>query len=290
MKKSAILLAAGLLISAFDPALGCTTLFTFDGESAFVGFNLDYSNYNPRIWFVPASDGCYGRFCFGFDANYRIAEGGMNEKGLFIAVNALNADAGWKSDPSLKDWEEWEGWFETGVPDGILAMCATVDEAVRVFSEYNLFTLNRVKFLVADRTGASVVIEWSRDGLIFTGRPDNFQVSTNFVTSNYTRNEYPCGRYKVAEQILSNNDDRESIDKLRAALSAAHLEFQTPTVFSTICDIGTGDILIYYFHNYEEVVELNLNEELEKGGSRFEVDSLFSVRPYVADVYRQHMR
>ena len=45
----------------------------------------------------------------------------------------------------------------------ILARCATVAEAEAVFRDYNLFTLDRVRFLLADASGASTVVEW-RDG------------------------------------------------------------------------------------------------------------------------------
>lgn len=289
-KRIALLVAAWLLLFSFDRAYSCTTLFTIDEGGAHVGFNLDYSNVHPKAWIVPASEGCYGRFCFGFDENFKIAEGGMNEEGLFIAVNALNEDAGWQADSDLPDWEAWSGWFETGVPDGILAKCATVDEAVRVFKEYNLFTLNRVKFLIADKSGASTVIEWSKNGLVFVERTNAYQVSTNFVTSNYQADQYPCGRYTVAESILRAGTGRGAVDKLRAALSAAHLEFQTPTVYSSICHLNTGDILIYYFHNYEEVVRLNLHDALKKGGASYEVESLFTVQPYVADVYKKYAK
>lgn len=285
-----MVITAWLLFSAFDRSYGCTTLVAVDGSGTHVGFNLDYSNFHPKIWLVPASEGCYGRFCFGFDENFKIAEGGLNEKGLFIAVNALNEDAGWRTDPDLPDWEEWSGWFETGVPDGILAKCATVDEAVRVFKGYNLFTLNRVKFLIADKSGASIVVEWSGNGLMFVERTDAYQISTNFVASNYRTDQYPCGRYTVAGSILSSGSGRGAVDMLRAALSAAHLEFQTPTVYSNICHLDTGDILIYYFHNYEEVVKLNLFEELRKGEARYAVESLFEVKPYVADVYTRYFK
>jgi penicillin V acylase-like amidase (Ntn superfamily) len=91
MKRNAFVVVMVLLLFAFDRSYGCTTLFTIDETGPRVGFNLDYSNYHPKVWVVPASEGRYGRFCFGFDENYRIAEGGMNEKGLFIAVNALNS-------------------------------------------------------------------------------------------------------------------------------------------------------------------------------------------------------
>ena len=290
MKMIIFLIAALLLLSAFDCSYSCSTIFSARDHAAFAGFNLDYSNFFPKVWVIPASEDRYGRFCFGFDEQYKIAEGGLNEKGLFIAVNALNEDAGWKANPDLQNWEEWSGWFETGVPDGILAKCSTVDEAVRVFKSYNLFTLNRVKFLVADKSGVSVVIEWSRDGLAFVERTHDYQISTNFVASNYQAGQYPCGRYMVIESIVSIGSGRRPVDMLRSALSAAHLELPTPTVYSNICDLNTGDIFIYYFHNYEEVVKLNLHEELKKGEARYLVESLFPVKPFVADVYKKYMK
>jgi hypothetical protein len=290
VKMKVILAAAAIFLLVISPVFDCTTVIKVRGTSVLAGFNLDYSNYVPKIWMIPASEGRYGRFCFGFDKDYKIAEGGLNEKGLFIAVNALNEDAGWKADPGLPKWEEWSGWFQTGVPDGILAKCATVDEAVGVFKGYNLFTLNRVKFLVVDKSGASIVIEWSKDGLRFIERTKDYQISTNFISSNYEPGQYPCTRYKVAEQILSAGADKVSVDMIRSVLSATHMEFQTPTVYSNVCDLGSGDIFIYYFHNYEEVVRMNIFEELKKGEARYVVESLFQVKPYVADVYKKYVK
>lgn len=52
----------------------------------------------------------------------------------------------------------------------------------------------------------------------------------------------------------------------------------------------SGDIFIYYFHNYEEVIKMNIFEELKKGEARYVVDSLFKVKPYVAEVYEKYMK
>lgn len=275
------------VLSISRPVFDCTTIVKENGNTILVGFNLDYKDFVPKVWIIPASEAGYGRFCFGFDKNFRVAEGGLNEKGLFIAANALNEDSGWKADPGLPNWEQWPGWFGTGVPDGILAKCATVDEAARIFKSFNLFTLNRVKFLMADRSGASAVIEWSQTGLRCVGRTKNYQISTNFVASNFQPGQYPCARYRVAEQILGAVADRVSVEVIRSVLSATHMEFQTPTVLSNICDLGSGDIYLYYFHNYEEAVRMNLFRELKKGGGKYIVESLFSVKPYIAGVYNR---
>ncbi len=282
-----LLLLFGFIVSAgLESVSACTNVYVAAGGARLVASNLDCSNYVPRIWFVPAGDGQFGRYCYGTDKDERIAEGGVNDHGLFIGVNALNQDTGWRPDPPLPDWEEWEGWYGTGVPDGILARCSTVDEAVAVFKAYNLFTLNRVKFLIADAGGASAVVEWSGTKLVILSRgSSDFQISTNFVYTGCDEKNIPCTRYRIAQSMLSSGTSSATVDGLRRLLSATHLEFQTPTVVSTICDLRTGDLLIYYFHDFEQPIALNLHEELRQGRHGGPVAELLTVKPYVATVY-----
>ncbi len=285
MWKTMILAAVLPLVAASAP-LACTIFMGLGDEAVLVANNLDAPHYYPRMWIIPASEGRYARMCFGVDKEFRIAEGGMNEHGLYISVNALDDDTGWAADADLPDWEEWSGWFETGVPDGILARCATVEGAIRVFQGYNLFTLARVKFLVADRSGASVVIEWHAGRLQFLRRENApYQISTNFVESAFAAGPVPCERYSIADEMLSAMGRDFSVDRFRGVLSATHLEFRTPTIYSNICNLETGEITIYYFHNFEEAVSVNLHEAVKGGRAEYLVRDLFKVRPYVATVY-----
>jgi hypothetical protein len=288
MKKQRIVLVLLVAVAAADLAEACTNVFVASGDVCLVAANLDCSNVFPRVWFVPPGEGEYGRYCFGTDKEERIAEGGVNDQGLFIGVNALDKDTGWRADTTLADWEQWEGWYVTGVPDGILAKCATVAEAVEIFNRYNLFTLGRVKFLLADRGGASVVIEWSGDRLVFRERGNrDFQVSTNFVRSDFDAENIPCERYRITERMLTDGSRPATADGLRRVLSATHLEFQTPTVVSTICDLNTGEIHVYYFHDFEQPVTFDLGEELAKARHGGLVADLVAVKPYVATVYEK---
>jgi len=134
------------------------------------------------------------------------------------------------------------------------------------------------------------VIEWSMDGLRFIERTKDDQISTDFITSNYEPGQYPCTRYKLAERFLATSADRVSVNVVRSILSATHMEFQTPTVYSNVCDLDSGDIFIHDVHNYEEVLKLNFFEELKKGEARYVVETLFKVKPYVADVYKTPMK
>lgn len=288
MRASSICRALIILLFGSGIAVPCTTVFTSRDDVRLAAFNLDCSNVFPRVWFVPSAEGQFGRFCYGTDEEERIAEGGMNERGLFIAVNALDEDTGWAADPELPDWEDWEGWYGSGVPDGILAKCATVDEAVAVFREYNLLTLNRVKFLMADAGGSSVIVEWTREGVTVVDRGEaDHQVSSNFVTSDYAPDQAPCARYRIASELVADPDWEPGVDGLRRILSATHLEFQTPTVLSAICDLTRGSIQLYYFHDFENVKVFDLHEELQRERHGYLLADIFTPKPYVATVYEQ---
>jgi len=284
MRTLAVLAAA--LVVVCSSAHPCTNLFAAAGESRIAASNLDCDNYFPRIWFVPGNDHELGRFCFGTDENERIAEGGMNERGLFIAVNALDENSGWSADPRLPDWTEWEGWYESGVPDGILSRCATVAEAVEVFRSYNLLTLAHVKFLVADAGGASAIVEWSDGALRVIERGEaKYQVSTNTRTSALDAGSTTCQRHEIAVDLLRRAAMPASHELVARVLSATHLEFQTPTVLSAVCDLVNRRIQVFYFHYFEQTIDFDLQQELERGRHGALLRDLAPVRPYVSRVY-----
>ncbi len=275
---------AGLLaIPAPVPA--CTGVMIAAGGTVMAANNLDTAP-PPRIWLIPGDGDRRGRLCFGTDPDFEIAEGGVNDRGLFISVHALDGDTGWAPDPARPDWEEWEGWYGTGVPDGILARCSTVADAVSVFRRYNLLTLQRVKFLLADASGASAVIEWGAGEVAVIGRGDAaFQISTNVRTAELVSGAASCERYRTASALVAGRGGPPSVDLLRRVLSATHLEFYTPTIYSGVYDLRTGDVRLYYFHNFEESVAFNLRDELAKGRQALPLAELFEVRPWVASVY-----
>ena len=285
---AALALGAGALLHSVT-ADACTIFVVDRDGEVLVGNNLDTRTSKVKAWFIPAEEGRHGRMCLGHDKDFRIAEGGVNDQGLFIGVNALNYPTGWKPDPAKPDWETWEGWFESGVPDGILAMCATVEEALAIFETYNLLTFDNVKYLMADRSGDSAVLEWNQGAMQVLRRDGDHQVSTNFVTSAYEPENVPCARYKIAERILSDGTRPNSVDLIRSVLSATAFEngAQTPTQYSNIFNLTTGRVHTYLFHNFEEVWTIDLRQELARGPSRHVLADLFPVRSYAYTLYRK---
>ena len=71
-------------------------------------------------------------------------------------------------------------------------------------------------------------------------------------------------------------DMRElDIDYFRSILSAVHSEGANPTSYANICDLTSGDLYVYNFHNFEEVAKLNLKSELKKGKHSYALSTLF---------------
>ena len=267
----------------------CTIVSAVSQNEVLIGSNLDAPNPSVKIWFVPPSNGRYGRVCFGFD--YKTAENGMNEHGLFIDCNTV-PETGWKPDPDKPRWEDWEGWYESGVPDGILAKCRTVDEAILIFRQYNLLTFRSIKYLVADASGKSAVIEWSKKGLAIIERPADtyYQISTNFISSDLKSEEYTCYRYRIAETIFKDHKDEPDFQLIRKILSTTAFNHNSPTQVSVIYDLRKQKFSVYLYHNFEEVQEFHLKGELKKGYSQHELHSLFKYESFAYSVYKSNFR
>ncbi len=274
MKHIICFLIIILFFCPVHPTQGCTIVMVAKGKIVLAGNNEDWRNPKTKIWFIPASNGEYGRVCVGFDNMF--AQGGMNDQGLFIDANAL-APTGWKP-------IEGKPTFQGALIDRILAECATVEDAIAFCDNYNIPGLARARFPIADRTGASIVVEYGKGKVQYVRKTGVYQIATNFVITNVKGDRYPCTRYRIADKILKNAED-VSLDLVRAVLSATHQEGQYPTIYSNICDLRNGILYLYNFHNFEEVVQFNLEEELKKGRKIYDIPSLFSIKTHIAYVF-----
>ena len=159
-----------LLISQISHA--CTIVMASKYGLVLAGNNEDWKDRFTSIWFIPATSDEYGRVCFGFGSSMRNPQGGMNEHGVFIDANALSP-TGWKA-------EEGKPNFFGNMMDHVLAHCANVESAIAFFKKYNFPALERAKFLIADASGASIVVEWGQGKLQIIRNSDWYQISTNF--------------------------------------------------------------------------------------------------------------
>jgi hypothetical protein len=226
----------------------CTVFVLTDANQTLFCNNEDWSNPKTRIWFVPAGKDFYGCAYVGFDNGW--AQGGLNTEGLAF------------------DWVA--GYHETWGPDSnlptprgnssqrMLETCATIDQAVAFYQGHWESSFSYAKMLVADRTGASVIIG-ARDGKLQVDKADK---SRGFGFGGQT-----------LDQELAKNPAPTVPGGFRI-LQACVQQGQYATKYSNVYDLKRGDIFILPRAAGQAEVRLNLSAELNKGGHYYDLPQL----------------
>jgi hypothetical protein len=248
----------------------CTILTASHGDKVLFGNNEDWINPNTYYWTVPRTNDTFGVVYFGFDNFW--PQGGINEKGLAFDVNAL-PKSHVNPHPVLPkiDYPFYKN----------LEKYSTVEEVINAVTSHSWKKAWRAQLHVADRTGNAVVISAGPDGEIVFARKqrgDGFLVSTNFNLANYANGRYPCKRYDIAAEMLEkvNDEEKLTVEYIQSILDAVHQEgASVNTVYSNIFDLKNGIIYLYHWHQFYEVVQLNVLNELAKAPSKSRIEDLF---------------
>jgi len=258
------------IVSDYVPE-SCTIFTSSYGDTVLFGNNEDWINPNTYYWVVPSSGGDYGAVYFGFDNSW--PQGGINEKGLAFDVNAL-PKAVLNPHPELPKVKKPLYEF--------LKKCSTVEEVIDRVKDYSWGSSWRAQVHLADATGDAVVISVGPDGEIaFTRKQkgNGYLISTNFNRANPKNGRYPCWRYDTTVAMLKEiqSEDDLTADRFRSILDAVHQEGPLAnTVYSNVFDLKHCIIYLYHWHQFDEVVTLNVAEELAKAPSPTRIRDLFS--------------
>ncbi|MBN1347610.1 MAG: hypothetical protein JXQ73_33295 [Phycisphaerae bacterium] len=269
MRRLPSILLLGLVALADRDASACTVFYACRGDVALAGNNEDWYKPSTRVWFVTGKGGQFGRAYFGLDDG--VPQGGVNEKGLFFDWTAVPPREVARSGDKPK--------YQGRLIDKILAECATVKEALGVLDRYEVFVLSRAQLMLGDATGDSAIVE--SGGVI--RKEGSFQVVTNFRQSKLGVRKPSCDRYKIAVKMLSECE-APSVEVFRQILAATHQEGTYPTIYSNIYDLKRGVVYLYHYHDFTQVVEIDVKKELAKGDHVCELPSLFPPN-YAAMVY-----
>ena len=90
--------------------------------------------------------------------------------------------------------------------------------------------------------------------------------------------------YITAEKYLRDKKEY-SVDLVRSALSITSFEYNSLTQYSYICNLKSGRVYLYHFHNFEDVVTLDLKNELLKGKHEVDLPSLFPIKSFAYQNY-----
>lgn len=260
-------LALLALFFCSGPLIACTIFEASQGDSVLVGNNEDYFDDGVLLDFYPATAKSRGRLVFRVERN-RYPFGGMNDRGLFFDWCALPRRGDIAFPPKRKS-------YDGILCDKMLAECSTVEEAIALYRAYNDPWLYEGHMLVADRTGASAVIEWGAKDLSVIRKAGRFQVLSNFnLGSPGLAGWYPCPRYDAAAKALSDAP-AFTVDLFRRTLEAVRQEGANPTIHSEIYELDKGIVHVFKRGDFGSELLIDLGAELRKGRKTYRLYSLF---------------
>ena len=136
----------------------------------------------------------------------------------------------------------------------VLDFAGTTDEAVALMRRFNLeFDGVPCHFLIADRSGKSVVVEFVDGEVATVPATGRWQVSTNHLLSGKSEPENVtiCDRYRTAAARLADSAhglDAREIMRLMEAISA-----ENRTMWTCVYNLTTGEYQVAYRRHYENL-------------------------------------
>jgi len=241
---------------------GCTIFYISKDGYVLAGNNEDWKDPKTIYYIYAPSLSINGWIKFGFAGGF--PQGGMNEHGLFWDATGCAYLA---MPVSEKNKEKYNG----PIMKKIMEECATIEDAKGILEKYYCEDQYRAQYLIGDSTGSSMIVEGDNI-LMKTG---DCQVLTNFYQSHPELGGYPCWRYERATSMLK---EAESVSPylIGAVLSATHQEGMYPSQYSNIYDLRNRYIYLFYFHNYEEFLTIDLIKEMNNGSQRHDLPEIFS--------------
>jgi hypothetical protein len=241
---------------------GCTVFYVSKEGVVYAGNNEDWKDPNCRMWFYPAEENKHGWVKFGWAGGF--PQGGMNDRGVF-----WDATAGPYLGMPVSEANKSK--YSGPLMQKVIEECANIGEALVIFNQYYCDDQYKAQYLVGDSTGYSVIVE----GDSILHNKFSFQILTNFIQSHPDLGGYPCWRYNAAYNLLINNNELTPYF-IGTVLASTHQEGAYPTQYSNIYDLKKCLVYLFYFHNYEEYITINLDQELKKGYRYYDIPELFS--------------
>jgi antitoxin component YwqK of YwqJK toxin-antitoxin module len=250
--------------------LPCSSAVATGGGSVLIANNKDLrpADQTAQLHVVPGREERYGKIFWG-EKNVWV-QCGVNEAGLFIDRVVA---------PAIEDYALMGEAPAFPIASLILDQCATVDEAVALFRRYRVSQLNGVHFLIADKSGASVIVEWDGHDLAVLPKSGDLQIMTNFRLTRPESGDHPCYRYNAMLRLLRGKE--HDADLLRQALDVTHLEDMT--YYSNIVDLTAGTITVFGCHDFGCSRTFTLSEELTSGEHSYTMEQLFPPRRVTMD-------
>ncbi len=105
-------------------------------------------------------------------------------------------------------------------------------------------------FLITDKTGKSVIIEYVNGEIIVIPNEEAWQVCTNFIVHESSEDtKKSCRRYTKAQAFMNEKNGRLSEEEMMNLLDEVS---QRSTCYSAVYNMNTGKVSIAIGRSYKE--------------------------------------
>ncbi len=268
------ILLTGIAFFVIESGLSCSMYKITMGGKTIVGCNEDAWRLTPHIWFENGKGAIiYGAAFTGsrFDgANGYAPQSGMNECGLSFSRLASHTPG---NDPAIpKNRKEITN--PTQYLKDILHTCQNVEEVKSYINQFDHSSFNEDVFIYIDRTGKYLVVE----PYSMTIGHEPTYVLSNFCPSVTDESDaLKLDRYRNGVEFLKNKSDTTLAfcTTLSDTMHVCRNKIGDGTLLTSIWDLSSGDIHLYFYHQYKNVLRFNLQEELAKGDHILAIETFF---------------
>lgn len=236
-------------------AFSCTVVLAWEGDQVWAGNNEDWYKTDAKYWYEPAGkEKAYGALFFGFRGDGRVAQGGMNEEGLFFDGLYIDKVA------LKKETRQNRKAAPVHVFKHMLHRAATVEEALAYLDQYFIPFIKSAQIVIADRRGDYAVLNVNGVTRRRLER-ESFVVISNFPAEICTP---PPGKYPDYEQACRLMENSTSVDQplLTAVLETTCQKGAVKSVYSNVFNLTERVATNYYLFDYRRPHVIDLKEDL----------------------------
>nr|WP_315030093.1 hypothetical protein [uncultured Chryseobacterium sp.] len=240
----------------------CCSMFkmTHKGKTI-VGNNEDWVSPNAEIWFEPKIQDQYGVAYVGFIN--RFPQGAMNEAGLVFDGFAT---------PEIPVAKQ-QGKIEKPVREivqHVMSNFSNVRQVKDYLSIIDMSFLTSSVMMFVDKTGEYLLVE---GGALTLGK-QNYYIQSNFNPTKNTVEEdkKKLDYYMNGITFLKTHQPNGTAGFCSSVMDQMHVK---DTQYTNVYDLNKGTIQLFFHHDFNNSIEINLKEELKKGVHSYVMAELF---------------
>ena len=266
MNNKAIIILTAFMCITFN-SKACTIFILTDGKNTYFFNNEDNTNPNSKIWFIPGGENHFGCGYVGYDDG--AAQGGVNTEGLAFDWYAGKTVSYTPKESLIA--------IEDSSSERMLETCSNVDEAIEFYKTYREPSFANATIIIADKTGASVIIG-ARNGELYFEKVVESRV-LGWGAS-------------IFDEMYSNSTaiDIKGGSEILEKCMFPEEEFNAGTKYSNSYNLNNGDMTFFDFKANAKST-INLYDELEKGLHHYDIAKLDkqkqqSIKPLIPSMNR----